>query len=95
MLHGKSIMSVITGVFLKLSSVINRLNMFCFILFISARKQRDNTPVKSVSLRVPSIRENQKAILNTLLIRMDHYFGSEFHQNLWRTHVLHRFSACV
>ncbi len=30
-------------------------------------------------------------IVNTLLIRMEHYFWSELHQNLWRTHVLHRF----
>ncbi len=30
---------------------------------------------------------NKYCINNTLLIRMDHYFWSEFHQNLWRTHV--------
>ena len=36
---------------------------------------------------------HQTILYNTLLIRMDHNFLPEFHQNLWRTHVLRRFQT--
>ncbi len=32
-----------------------------------------------------------RIVLNMFWIRMDHYFWSELHQNLWMTYVFHRF----